>query len=376
MTRRERVLKALDLKKPDKVPLDLGSYPGATSINVIAYKNLLEYLGINKDAEIAHILMFTAEIHDEVLDILNIDTKSVKPSVPLNDFNTPAKFEDPNWKITWKKSSDFTYAPVYGPFQSIAEPNLDDIKRFTWPKPYEIEDPLKWKEKAKRIRDESDRALVARLPMGPVSQAQFLRGFEGWATDLYINSEFSQALHRRITDIWIETAIGIADSVNENVDVFIVGDDFSLQEQAMMNPDLYRQLFKPLLKEMVTKLKLHTRAKIGLHVCGTVYEFIDDFAEMGFDLLNPLQSNARDMEPEKLKARSSGKLALWGGIDSRDLLSRGSREQVRQEVHRKIDILGNSGGYILCADHNILVNVPPANVVTMYEAALEYGSYV
>lgn len=183
-------------------------------------------------------------------------------------------------------------------------------------------------------------------------------------------------MHRRITDIWIETATGIADSVNENVDVFIVGDDFSLQEQAMMNPDLYRQLFKPLLKEMVMKLKLHTRAKIGLHVCGTVYDFIDDFAEMGFDLLNPLQSNARDMDPEKIKSCSSGKLALWGGIDSRDLLSRGSREQVRQEVRRKIDILGNSGGYILCADHNILVNVPPGNVVTMYEAALEYGSYV
>jgi uroporphyrinogen decarboxylase len=140
-----------------------------------------------------------------------------------------------------------------------------------------------------------------------------------------------------------------------------------------MSPQMFRERVKPLLGKMVGSIKAKSKAKVALHTCGSVYAYIDDFIDIGIDVLNPLQSNAKDMEAPKIKAKAGKDLALWGGIDTHRVLPQGTLNDVREEVKRKISILGKGGGYILSGDHNILVDVPPANLMAMFEAAVEFG---
>ena len=107
---------------PDRVPIDFGSFSGATSINVRAYQNLLGYFGINRKPRVENSMIFTAAIDDDILDRFHVDTKSVKPSIPLEEFDAPLEFYDRPWEVKWQRSDDFTYAPVKGPFQGMVDP--------------------------------------------------------------------------------------------------------------------------------------------------------------------------------------------------------------------------------------------------------------
>jgi uroporphyrinogen decarboxylase len=375
MNSRERVLAALNHQVPDRIPIDLGSFPGATSMNVRAYQNLLEYLGIKRDVRIGALIMFTAEIDQDILDQFHVDTKTITPSRPLSDFNFPEEFLDHPWGVKWRRSTDFTYAPVEGPFQKIINPTVEDIQKFPWPKPPEIENFDQWREKGKRFRQETDKALVGRVPPGIFTIAQFMRGFEGWMMDLILNRKFSDAFHERLAETWVETVEGVIDAVGENIDIIMFGDDFGLQNQPIVSPQMFRERMKPLMKRMIGRIKSQTQAKIALHSCGSVFALIDDFIDIGIDVLNPLQANAKDMDAAKIKEKADGKLALWGGIDTHEVLPQGTPQQVREEVQRKISIYGQGGGYMLSADHNILVDVPPRNLITMFEAAFQLGKY-
>ncbi len=373
MNSRERVLEALNHRQPDRVPVDFGSFPGATSINVRAYQNFLEYLGLGLEVRVQNILMHTAEVHDDLLDRFHVDTKAVNPSISLSEFDAPEEFDYTPFAVKWRRSTDFTYAPIKGPFQELTNPNLDDLKAFRWPKVEDLENADDWKNKAAALRNRTDRALVARLLPGIVTLAQFQRGFEGWAADLLLNRKFSEAHHEKLAEIWIQTAETLLDAVGPNVDIFMFGDDLGLQEQPMMNPKTFREFIKPLMKQMIDSVKRKTDAKVALHSCGSVYDFIEDFIEIGIDALNPLQATAKNMEPEKLKEKAGKDLALWGSIDTHIVLPFGSTREVEEEVKRKIEVLGDGGGYILSADHNILVDVPPENIEAMFEAAFTHG---
>jgi uroporphyrinogen decarboxylase len=375
MNSRERVLTALSHRIPDRIPIDFGSFPGATSMNVWAYKNLLEYLGIKRDVRIGALIMFTAEIDEDILERFHVDTKTITPSISLSDFGIPEQFVDQPWGVRWQRSTDYTYAPVEGPFQKIADPTLEDLKRYKWPKASEIVNFTNWREKARRLRQDSDKALVARVMPGIVTYAQFLRGFENWAVDLVLNPEFSRALHDKLADTWIEVVSLVAEAVEDNIDIVMFGEDLGIQNQTMLSPAMFRERIKPLLTKMVRTIKSRTQAKIAMHTCGSVYAFIGDFIDIGVDVLNPMQSNARDMEAPKVKAKAGNKLALWGGIDTHQVMPKGTPEDVRQEVKTKISIYGKDGGYMLSPDHNILVDVPPQNLMAMFEAAREYGKY-
>jgi uroporphyrinogen decarboxylase len=124
---------------------------------------------------------------------------------------------------------------------------------------------------------------------------------------------------------------------------------------------------------MMGAVKKHGK-RLFLHSCGAVSAFIPDFIEMGVDALNPVQVSASGMDTRKLKSEFGRDLSFWGAIDTGKVLPYGAAEEVRAEVKRRIDDLASNGGYILAAVHNIQSEVPPQNVVAMYEAALEYGA--
>jgi uroporphyrinogen decarboxylase len=374
MTSRERVLASLSFQEADRIPIDLGGYPAATSMNVRAYKKFLEYLDLDRDVYIGSPLMNTVKIHDDVLDRLGIDTKSLAPPTPMEQFNAP-EFIEPMWKVKWVRSPDYTYAPVEGPLQNVVSPTLADLDCFEWPEPSKHEDFNALQQRAMKARNESDRALIGRMPTGIFTVAQCLRGFENWLLDLVVNKEFCEVLHEKLMRFWIETMDYMLDALGDNVDVLMVADDFGFQKQTMVSPQMFREQLKPYLKKMVAHIKSRTSVKVGIHSCGSVYSLIDDFIDIGLDILNPLQSNAKDMEADKIKNKTKGKLALWGGIDTHEVLPNGDAGEVRKEVEKKISIYKRGGGFIFSADHNILIDVPPENILVMYEAAHEFAKY-
>jgi uroporphyrinogen decarboxylase len=118
---------------------------------------------------------------------------------------------------------------------------------------------------------------------------------------------------------------------------------------------------------MVQAIKSLRDVKVSYHSCGAVYELIEDLIDIGVDSLNPVQVSARNMDPVKLKKEFGGRMAFWGGIDTHRVLPFGTPEEVRKEVRRMINILGKKGGYVLASVHNIQAEVPPENIVAMFE---------
>ena len=118
------------------------------------------------------------------------------------------------------------------------------------------------------------------------------------------------------------------------------------------------------------------QAKIFFHSCGNIRPILPDFIEMGIDIINPVHIRAEGMAPDLLKKEFGGDLVFWGGgVDTQETLPHGTPQQVRDEVKRNIDWFAPGGGFVFNTIHNIQADVPPENIVAMYETVLEYGIY-
>jgi uroporphyrinogen decarboxylase len=139
--------------------------------------------------------------------------------------------------------------------------------------------------------------------------------------------------------------------------------------------DDFRRFCKPYLANFIREVKKRTKAKIFLHSCGSVIRFIDDFVDMGVDVLNPIQPLAYGMDPQTLKTKFGNKLCFHGGIDVQNLLPFEKPERVKDSVRRTLSILSKGGGYILGTSHVIGPEVPPENIVAMFDVGEEFGRY-
>lgn len=144
-----------------------------------------------------------------------------------------------------------------------------------------------------------------------------------------------------------------------------------------MSPDTFRELYKPYFKEYVANIKKHCpNAYMAHHCCGSSFQLLDDLADIGIDIINPVQTAAVDMEAKQLAMfKKKRGLSFLGGIDLQYILPHGSRDEVREFVKNIINDLGQDGGYVLAACHTLPDDVKPENVITMFEAALEFGTY-
>jgi uroporphyrinogen decarboxylase len=124
------------------------------------------------------------------------------------------------------------------------------------------------------------------------------------------------------------------------------------------------------------KKKAKGEVKFLLHSCGSVRALIPDFIDVGVDILNPIQVSAAGMDTAELKKEFGKDMCFCGGgVDTQEILPRGTPEQVRDEVKRRLDDLAPGGGYIFAAVHNIQADVPPENLQAMYETLQEHGRY-
>jgi uroporphyrinogen decarboxylase len=174
-------------------------------------------------------------------------------------------------------------------------------------------------------------------------------------------------------EMHLETLGKICKAVGDVVDILRFGDDLGTNMGPIMSPRTYRSLFKPRHKILCNYVKEHSQMRTFLHSCGSVYKLIPDLIEVGYDILNPIQISALDMEPERLKREFGKDIAFWGGgCDTQHVLYNGSPDEVKCHVRKNIEIFAPGGGFIFATVHNILSDVPPENVIAMFEAVNEY----
>ncbi len=375
MTSRERVLRTIELKEPDRAPIDLGS-THVTSLTAPAYERLKNHLGIEAETLVVDRLSSVVLPHESILERFQVDLRMLAPgAVNFRGALTGEKGEDSlttEWGFTISRPDDGHYYVSEPTFKSDP-PSIEDLKKFNWPDPTDSKRVEGIREAAEKLHRESDCAIVLYFPGRVVSLGQFMRGFGTWFQDLLVNQEFAGALMDIGLDIQLEMGKRILKEAGDNIDILYIADDFGGQIGPLISPNLYRKMIKPRQKRLFDFMKSHSKAKIMVHSCGSVHAFIGDFIDMGVDALNPVQVSARDMESSKLKREFGDKMCFWGGIDTHKVMPFGSPAEVREEVKQRMEDFGPAG-YICAAVHNIQKEVPPENVCAMLEAALEFGA--
>jgi uroporphyrinogen decarboxylase len=169
---------------------------------------------------------------------------------------------------------------------------------------------------------------------------------------------------------------GFMEAVGDIVDVVMIGDDLAGQAGPLFSPVFYRKYVKPRQKQLVSHIKTLTNAKIWYHTCGSCSEYIPDLIGNGIDILNPVQISAAKMAPQELKRKFGDSLTFWGGgIDPQHVLPFATPEEIREHVENNMAIFKPGGGYVFNNVHNIQAEVPPENVIALFEAAYDYGFY-
>nr|MDJ0911930.1 uroporphyrinogen decarboxylase family protein [Desulfobacterales bacterium] len=260
----------------------------------------------------------------------------------------------------------------------IKEPTITALEAYNWPSPDAAEDIAPLRKQAEYLYDHTDYALVGSgvIGGGIFEQPARVMGLENFLMALVTDASFADQLMEKITEIYIEACIRYLDQVGEFLQVFTYWDDVNSQNGWIISPDIYRQRIKPRQKRLVEAIKQKTDAKIYYHGCGAVFDLIPDLIEIGFDIINPVQVSAKGMDTRRLKKTYGQDIVFWGGgVDTQKILPFGTPEEVAEEVKRRIDDLAAEGGFVFAAVHNIQAYVPPANIVAMFETALDYGRY-
>jgi uroporphyrinogen decarboxylase len=402
MTPRARVLAALRHEEADRIPIDLAGMR-SSGINAFAYRRLTGYLGMADEPPFMFdIMQQLSQPRIAVLDRFGAD------AVPLH--RAPLGFDPahPAWKLSplypapspfiaasldllprpdggreirdaagrilYRKPADGLYfEPVYEPLADAE--TVADIE--AWQPPAISDAELGWlRIGARALRASTDRAILGLTGLKIFEAAQLARGFQRFMEDLAARPALAEALMQRLADAACADLARYIDAVGNSIDIIQVGDDLGAQAGPLLSPRMYRRLVKPYQRQMWQFAKQRSGLPLFLHSCGGIYPLIPDLIEAGVDILNPVQISAAGMNPARLKREFGRDLVFWGGgADTQRILPEGSPAEVRDHVRRQIDILAPGGGFVFTQVHNILANVPPENIVAMFDAALEYGGY-
>jgi uroporphyrinogen decarboxylase len=312
------------------------------------------------------------EMDELLLRRLDVDVRAVSPGAPDSggDVFLPDGRHKDEWGVVRVRPPGCHYyelqqSPLAGPITAEA------IARYPLPDPSNPGRFRGLRERARRLHEETDYAVIYGARYQLVHQTQYLRGFEDWYCDLAGDQDLFQCLMDAVVENLLELNRRAFGELGDLIDVVAFGDDIGLQDRPVCSPAMYRRLIRPYQDRILESIRKHTDAKILYHTCGSVYHYMRDFVEMGIDAINPVQVSARYMEPDRLKREFGDRIAFWGGIDSQRLLPHGSAGEVAAEVRRMFQIMGRGGGYVLAAVHNIQPDVPPENVVAMFETGRE-----
>jgi len=421
MNSRQRVELALDHQVADRLPLDLGG-SNVTSMNVSVVYRLRQALGLDAPGTPVKVIepyQMLGEIGTDLLDALGADV------VPLRARKTIFGFMNKGWK-QW---TTFDGTPVLVPegFNTDPESNgdllmypegdksappsgrmpkdgfyfdaiirqypvddsklnvADNVEEFT---PVTDEELAYYRSEAELLY-ETGRALfgdfggisfgdVAMVPAPWLREhPKGIRDVAEWYMSTATRQDYIYKVFERQCEIGLANLARIYEAVGNRLSIiFTTGTDFGMQGGTLISPRTYRKLYQPFHKQINDWVHSHTTWKTFIHSCGSVINLVEDFIASGFDILNPVQTSAANMDPRELKRRFGDRITFWGGgVDTQQTLPYGTPDQVRQQVRERIEIFGTGGGYVFNTVHNVQPNTPIENVLGMYETVREYGRY-
>lgn len=382
MNSRERVVRALNHQEPDRVPIDLGATI-VSSIVKTSYIDLKRHLGIPlEEIKMLDYVQQLPYVDEALLERFGVDFRLVQlpaataPGLHIFEEGDYYAFVD-RWgsKLHMPKQGGLYFDWVDFP---IKEPTMQALDRYRWPRPDPPELNAQLGAQAKQLYENTDYALVGSgvIGGGIFEQPARTMGLENFLMALVSEPQFADRLMEQITDIYIESCNSYLDQVGQYIQVFTYWDDVNTQNGWMIRPEIFRKMIKPKERRLVEAIKKKTDAKIFFHGCGAVYDLIPDLIDVGFDIINPVQVSARGMDTEALKRTYGKDIVFWGGgADTQRVLPFGTPAEVAAEAKRRIDDLAPGGGFVFAPIHNIQAFVPPENIVTMFDTALEYGRY-
>jgi len=409
MNPRERIITALSHKEPDKVPIDLGSTL-VTGIMAIPYRKLKEYLGIKEgNIRVFDIVQQLAEVEESMMSKVEACVLPLFPGYPkrwkngtLTDGTScqvPEQFfpeilddgsvvyrelngyfgKNEQRKVTHRMPSGGLYFDFpYHPLQDAKTPQ--DIDKFWWGEETAKDELKDLHNRAKTLYENTKCAIMGGGLWGGWGQIyevlQNLRGWDTFLIDLLNNRKLAEYMLDKRTEVVMRRFEQYLEAMGDSVQIITVGDDLGQQHGPQISPELYCKIIKPRQKRLYKFIKNRTKAYLFMHSCGSIYEFIPDFIEIGVDIINPVQVSAKNMDTKRLKKEFGKEIVFWGGgCDTQKVLPFGTVRQVKDEVKKRIDDLAPGGGFVFCPVHNIQAGIHPENIMTMYETVLEYGKY-
>jgi len=412
MTSRENILAAINHQTPDRVPIDLGATP-SSGISAIAYNNLVRHLGLDKPTLIYDVVQQLAQPDMELLERFGIDvldigrTFNTRPEdwYPITLSNGEEAFYPQNFHPvhlpdgSWATYDDdgqriLTKMPVgatffdqtYFPYADGYPADYRDLDaemgRVLWARhvhsPWDhaadegFYDTLR--ERALQLRQTTDKALMIVCGCNLFEWGTFLRRMDNFLMDLLCDERNVERLLDELMTRHLATLEKVCRSVGDVVDIIRFGDDLGMISGPFMSPETYRKLFKPRHRILCDYVKSHSQMHTFIHSCGSIAALLPDLIDAGIEIINPVQTNAAGMDPAFLKREFGADVTFWGGgIDTASMLNRGTPAQVREQVLERLEIFSPGGGFVFNTVHNILPDVPPQNIVAMYDAIAEFN---
>jgi uroporphyrinogen decarboxylase len=380
MKPRDRLRIALSHQEPDRVPIDLGAI--VAGVTTGANKNLKPYLGIQSDDPVTDRVQQLAKPSEPLLERLHVDTRYLFINAPSDwqDIELPDDTYEDEFGVRRKAAYRSDGHLLYYDF--VGKPPLSDITTVTelanykWPDPHDSARYDGVEAAARELFQTSDYGVIVNLIGSIFEFSWYLRGYVNFMQDLILNPRLAEALLDGMLEFQCALMDELLTRVGDYVSVVMTGSDLGTQHGPAISPDIYRAIVWPRYKKLWDLIKSKTKAKIFYHSCGSIIPFIPLLIEGGVDAIHPVQPKANQMGDRKWLKREFGTdITFWGGFDQQEILPFGAPAQVREEARRLLDDFMPGGGFVFAAGHNIQADVPPENVLALFDTVIEHGAY-
>ena len=423
MTSRERVIAAINHREPDRVPIDFGA-TGQTGISVCALYRLREYLGLEqKPLDVFEMVQMLGVVDEDIRRIMKSDvigmnhpedSLGVYPNGEKKLFHmpdgTPTLVNAGNeWDILEdggikmypqgdRSAPPSIYMPAGGYFFDIIDrapaldPDIDeddltpreDFKNFF--SVMSDETARYYERESKRLFEETDYAIIGNLagagfgdsgaiPAPFEKYPKGIRKFDEWVMAQMLYPDYVHEVFEMQTEFMLKNLEIYKQAVGDRIQIcWISGTDFGTQNAPFMSNAMFRELYKPYYTRVCDWIHKNTNWKTYAHTCGAIEPLLNDFIEMGLDIVNPVQLSAKGMDAVQLKEKYGDKLVFWGGgVDTQAMLPNGTPDEVAAQVVERLDILSKGGGYVFNTIHNIVGDTRAENIWAAFKAVHDYN---
>ena len=405
MTSRERMRAVLNHKEADKIAIDCGGMH-SSGVSAMLYNNLKSHLGIKDGAtRIYDVSQQLALPEQWYLDRFQVDVADLSRVFSFNDEDwvdwtlpdgSAAKF--PAWLNLEQSGKDWVVKNnggdvlatmvdgafyfdqnIYPYFQQTKDnfddlqENLDKISWFAMPDPmFKNADRPDFYETvgqaAKKLYEETDYLITANYSNIVFEPGQWLYRNDEFFMKMFAEPDEVRMLFDKMLERHYVNLEKYLKAVDGYADVIIFSDDLGMQNAPLISPDMYKDLIFPYHKAVFDFVHKNSNLKTFMHSCGSIKPIIPSLIEAGLDILNPVQHQCDNMDPQQLKDEFGKDLVFWGGgVETQNLLAFGDEQAVRDEVKKNCEIFMKDGGFVFTPIHNMLPGIPPENIVAMYE---------